>query len=77
RIREPELHRPYRVPGGVIGTVILGIPPAILMVLAGIRNHGERIGPVSGLAVGIGLVLLGPVLYLVSERVTRKPRPRI
>lgn len=77
RIREPELHRPYRVPGGVIGTVLLGIPPAILMVLAGIRNHGERIGPLSGLAVGIGLVLLGPVLYLASEQLSKKPRPRV
>lgn len=76
RVREPELHRPYRVPGGVIGTVLLGIPPAILMVLAGIRNHGERIGPVSGLAVGIGLVLLGPVLYFVSERIVRRTHPR-
>jgi amino acid transporter len=77
RIREPELPRPYRVPGGIIGTVALGIPPLALMVLAGVRNHGEKIGPVSGLAVGAALILLGPVLYFVSRRFVSKRSAQI
>lgn len=76
RVREPDMPRPYRVPGGVVGTVLLGIPPTILMVLAGVRNHGEKIGPVSGLAVGVGLVLLGPILYFASKRFGKRLNPQ-
>lgn len=74
RVREPDLKRPYRVPGGMIGVITLGIPPTVLMVLAGVRNHGEKIGPVSGLAVGVGMVLLGPLLYLASKWFARRSR---
>ena len=31
RIREPELERPYRVPGGVGGAVAIGLPPLAAM----------------------------------------------
>jgi len=74
RVREPDLPRPYRVPGGLAGTVALGIPPMALMVLAGVRNHGEKIGPVSGLAVGAGLIALGPVLYVASRYIWKASR---
>jgi amino acid transporter len=71
RVREPELPRPYRVPGGIFGAVAIGIPPAALMIMAAVRNHDERIGSVSGLALGFALIALGPVLYWVSRFVNR------
>jgi amino acid transporter len=71
RVREPELPRPYRVPGGIFGAVAIGIPPAALMIMAAVRNHDERIGSVSGLALGFALIALGPVLYWVSHFVNR------
>jgi amino acid transporter len=71
RVREPELPRPYRVPGGIFGAVAIGIPPAALMIMAAARNHDERIGSVSGLALGFALIALGPVLYWVSRFVNR------
>ena len=67
RVREPELPRPYRVPGGVIGAVLLGIPPLVLMILAVLRNRTEAIGSTSSLAVGVVLVILGPVVYFLSR----------
>ncbi len=67
RIREPNLARPYRVPGGLIGVTLLGLPPLALMIAALVRNHTEKIGSVSSLAVGLVLIALGPVFYFLSR----------
>src|SRR5207248_7328604 len=34
RVREPRLHRPFRVPGGVVGASLLGLCPALLLGLS-------------------------------------------
>src|ERR1700694_3568920 len=34
RIREPELKRPFRVPGGLFGAIAVGIPPILLLGFA-------------------------------------------
>jgi amino acid transporter len=67
RVREPDLPRPYRIPGGIITTILLGLPPLGLMIAAAIRNHGEKIGSVSGLSVGIALIAIGPILYFATR----------
>jgi len=41
RIREPELVRPFRVPGGITGAIVIGLPPLALMVAAVVRNRSE------------------------------------
>jgi amino acid transporter len=68
RVREPNLERPSRVPGGIAGTVLIGLPPLALLVLAGVRERTETIGPVSELTVGAIVVLLGVALYFVARR---------
>jgi amino acid transporter len=72
RVREPALPRPYRVPGGIIATVILGLPPLALMVAAVIRNHSERLGPVNALYIGLAIIAVGPLLYLLSRPSARR-----
>jgi amino acid transporter len=72
RIREPELRRPYRVPGGLAGAIMLGIPPAVLLGLAVVRNRMEPVGPINALELGALLIALGVVAYFVGERL-RKP----
>lgn len=67
RLREPNLARPYRVPGGVLGTVLIGLPPLALMVAAAVRNHSERVGPLNGLLFGAILAVAGPLLYFLSR----------
>jgi amino acid transporter len=67
RLREPNIARPYRVPGGVFGTILIGLPPLALMVAAAYRNHSERVGPLNGLFLGAILVALGPLLYFISR----------
>jgi len=65
RVREPNLARPYRVPGGMIGAIAIGLPPLALMFAAGFRNHSERIGNVNALIVGLIFIAAGPVLYFL------------
>jgi amino acid transporter len=75
RIREPQLLRPYRVPGGLMGTILIGIPPAVLMVLAAVRNRAEFLGNTNGLIVAAVVIAVGAALYRVSSR--RKPSTQI
>lgn len=39
RIREPELPRPYRVPGGLPVAIGLGVLPLALLILPVVRNE--------------------------------------
>jgi amino acid transporter len=72
RIREPNLPRPYRVPGGLAGAVAVGIFPAILLVLAVVRNKAEPIGPINALQLGGILIAFGVVSYFLSTRFRSK-----
>ena len=72
RIREPHLTRPYRVPGGLIGTIIIGVPPLALMIAAVVRNSRELAGATNQLVIGIAVVAAGALLYFVSRLVARK-----
>jgi amino acid transporter len=71
RLREPDLPRPYRVPGGLLGTILIGLPPLALMVAAFVRNRTEAIGRSSSLTVALILIALGPALYFLSRPRTR------
>jgi len=66
RLREPHLTRPFRVPGGVVGTVLVAVPPLVLLGLALRAAFAEASWAAVGLAAG--LVALGPVLYLLVRR---------
>jgi len=66
RVREPQLGRPYRVPGGMAGAIAVSIPPAALMVLTAVRNRVEPVGPINALQFGGILMALGVVAYFVG-----------
>jgi amino acid transporter len=71
RIREPELKRPFRVPGGIAGAVLIGLPPLVLMVLAVVRNRKEFVGDTNGLVIGIVIIAAGVLLYFLSRMMRR------
>jgi amino acid transporter len=73
RIREPGLARPFTVPGGLIGSVLLGIGPSALLIVAFIKNRNEQMGHISSLTVGLILMFAGVVFYFVTARL-RKAR---
>jgi amino acid transporter len=72
RIREPDLPRPYRVPGGLPGAIAVGLAPLALLILTVVRNHTEAIGPISALQLAGLLIAAGGLAYVVSERARRR-----
>jgi amino acid transporter len=66
RVREPELHRPFRVPGGIFGAIIVGLPPMLLLGFAIMRSQSEQILGMSSFTFGILLILAGAVAYFVN-----------
>jgi amino acid transporter len=71
RVREPDLARPFRVPGGMAGAVAIGIPPLALMIAAVARNRTELVGATNELVIGIAVIITGVVLYFVSNALRR------
>ena len=77
RISEPELPRPYRVPGGMAGAIGVGVLPLALLVLTVIRNEAEPVGPINALELGAILIALGVVCYFFSNRFRKAGRRNI
>jgi amino acid transporter len=73
RITAPDLPRPYRVPGGVAGTVALAIPVALLLGFSVVQSRGETAFGMNALVFGALLVIAGFAAYLgrVALRGTR------
>src|SRR4029077_15526656 len=66
RIREPELKREFRVPGGLAGAICCGIFPLLLLSLA-IAESGQETGlRVDGLVFGLLIITSGFLVYLVT-----------
>jgi hypothetical protein len=69
RVREPALPRPFRVPGGLAGAVLVGVPPAVLLAAAIARNLAEQ-GLTRGLLLAPALVAAGPAVYYLMASKT-------
>jgi amino acid transporter len=69
RIREPNLPRPYRVPGGTLGAALLGVGPLALLGLSLVRNREEKIGNMPALLLGALVMASGVVLYVIARYV--------
>ena len=68
RMREPQLARPFRIPGGVAGTILAGIGPAVLIVFAMYAARAEHVGAMPALGFAAAVVALGPLLYVLAKR---------
>jgi amino acid transporter len=66
RIREPELPRPFRVPGGLFGAVAVGIAPMLLLGFSIVRSQHEQVLGISSFAFGILLIVAGVLAYFAN-----------
>jgi amino acid transporter len=71
RIREPQLKRPFRVPGGLVGAIAVGIPPTLLLGFAIVRGEHETILGISAFLFGLIVMGGGIVAYAINH--TLKP----
>jgi amino acid transporter len=67
RVREPAMHRPFRVPGGLAGAIASGVGPTALIVFALWAAREERVGPFPALGFAVIVALAGPLLYLFAR----------
>src|SRR5207249_10640626 len=54
RIKEPNLKRGFRVPGGLAGAVLTGVFPLLLLLLAVVESNHETLLGMNGLLFEIG-----------------------
>jgi amino acid transporter len=64
RRREPELPRPFRVPGGMAGAVLATLFPAGLLVISIIQSKRESVLGINSLTLGLSIMAAGLVAYL-------------
>ena len=64
RIREPDLPRKFRVPGGEFGAIAIGITPMLMLAFSVIRSGSERVWGMSSLAFAVLIIVAGMVAYL-------------
>ena len=72
RVREPDLPRPFRVPGGMFGAIAVGITPMLLLGFSVVRSESETVLGMSSFAFGMILMAAGVVAYFLN--VALKPR---
>ena len=64
RVREPNLARPFRVPGGVWMTVVLGTAPALLIFFTIWAARADHLtAHLPAIAVGAVIAAAGPLVY--------------
>jgi len=72
RIKEPYLRRPFRVPGGMAGAVLVGVCPLLLLGFAMFHGEREQILGISALAFGGLLIVSGVVVYGAMKLAAKK-----
>ena len=72
RIREPELKREFRVPGGLPGAILAGVFPMLLLGFAVVHGESERVLGINGLVFGLLIIVAGFVVYLATGRLRRR-----
>src|SRR5437868_8789160 len=66
RIREPELPRPFRVPGGMFGAIAVGIAPVLLLGFSVVRSETEQVWGMSSFVFGLIVIGAGVVAYFLN-----------
>jgi amino acid transporter len=78
RIREPNLERSFRVPGGLPGAVLAGVFPMLLLSLSVVRSQREEILGMNGLFFGALIIGAGFIAYLATAGLRRgRARARV
>ncbi len=75
RIKEPGLKRPFKIPGGWLGIVVVCALPAGVLLLA-ITSTIQEEG-MGALWLSLGAIATGPVAYVLLKRFVKKDQPDV
>jgi amino acid transporter len=68
RITQPELVRPFRVPGGTIGAALIAAGPCLLLVFAAVMNRNEKIGSIGAATIAVVVAMSGLMIYPLAKK---------
>jgi amino acid transporter len=68
RIKEPELERPFRIPGGISGAIAVGVGPAVLIFYALWAARAERVAGIPALVFAALVGVTGAIIYGIALR---------
>jgi amino acid transporter len=71
RHREPDLHRPFKVPGGMLGAILAGLGPTALILYAIYAARDEHVGAMPALLFAAIVACSGAALYLIAKLAAR------
>jgi hypothetical protein len=71
RVREPGLARPFKVPGGLLGAVAIGVGPTLLIGFALWAARGERVAGLPALGFAAIVAAAGPLVYVMARAVSQ------
>jgi amino acid transporter len=72
RIREPQLKREFRVPGGLAGAVLAGVFPLALLTIALVQSESQSVLGINGLLFGVLIMAAGFALYASTRRLRKR-----
>jgi amino acid transporter len=72
RLREPDLPRPFRIPGKLWVAIALGCGPIALTLFALYVSRNERVAGISAALFSLCIVVLGVPLYGLARLISRK-----
>jgi amino acid transporter len=75
RRREPNLHRPFRIPGGLTGALAVGVFPALLIAFALWNARNEHVLGLNALLFSLLVAVAGTLVYAATA-VFRPPSSR-
>jgi amino acid transporter len=72
RIREPQLKRQFRVPGGLTGAILAGVFPLALLSLALIESESQSVLGMNGLLFGVLIMTAGFGVYAATRKLRKR-----
>jgi amino acid transporter len=72
RIREPQLKRQFRVPGGLAGAILAGVFPLALLSLALVESESQSVLGMNGLLFGVLIVAAGFGVYAATRKLRKR-----
>jgi amino acid transporter len=74
RRTEPDLPRPFRIPGNQLALILIGCGPMILLAFALFNARAEKLGSINALLLASIIGLAGPLIYFLMT-LTRRRTP--
>lgn len=72
RIREPQLKREFRVPGGLTGAILAGVFPLALLLIAIFESESQSVLGMNGLVFGALIMAAGFAVYAATRKLRKR-----